>query len=141
MLRSYQSAGTRCRVEPIELGARYDRDLLGGGRIVLAEELLVGVGLDQAPASGRRREADHQQRIEAELLQELRLIRLGRLLAQRDRARLAALDHLLRERVLGDQVLVPEVEAALAVRRELDEPDQQVADDARDLAGGGVEGV
>jgi hypothetical protein len=122
----------------VEAAAGRGGDLLGQGRLLLVEALPVGVDLDQAPAAPRRREADHQQGLEAQLLQEGGLVRLGCVLQQRHGARLALLDDLEREGVVGDQVLVTELQRILAARV-LGERDQEVADDARDRASSRVQ--
>src|SRR5205823_7113445 len=67
--------------------------------LVLVEAVLAGVDLDEAPALAPGRQADHQQRLEAELFEQRRLGGLGLGIEPRNPLRLARLDDLLGERV------------------------------------------
>ena len=77
-----------------------------------------------------RAERQHQQRVEAEPLEQRRLRRVGTRIGPPHDARLADLDHFLCQRVVGDEEELERMLAAVApVAAQLDE---QIADHARD---------
>src|SRR4051812_45229160 len=97
--------------------------------IVLAEPAAVGVDLRQPPGAVPCAERRHQQRIELELAQQVRLRPIAGLVEQRAQCWLAGLEHVLRQWEIGDQIAVAEDERP-AVERVFGDLDQDVADDA-----------
>src|SRR6266571_4050368 len=64
------------RVEVVEAPPGGRGDLFGKGGAAFVEGRAVCIDLDETPAVARGREANHQQRLEPELLEEGRFVRL-----------------------------------------------------------------
>ena len=133
---SSPSCGDQARAAPLSSAASSSPTLstvviaqLDLGRL---EAAIVGVDLDEPPILAARAERQHQQRVEAEPLEQRCLGRVGRRVVAEHDARLAAVDHFLRERVIGDEEQLQRGRIARAV--EVAQLDEQVADDPRNGA-------
>jgi hypothetical protein len=91
------------------------------------------VDLKQPPAAVLEDEREHDEGIEAERAQDLRLALVDLGLEERGHPGLTKLDYRLREREVGEQIAAPELER-LPVERVLGEVDEELAHHAREVA-------
>src|SRR6266487_496305 len=134
MVRERPALRHPAALELPETVARVGGDAFCDLRPPFVERAAFAVDLHQAPAVAAGGQADHQQRLETELLEQRGLLCIGVGIAAREAAGLTLLDDLLRQRKVRDQKLVTVLERA-PTARELLEPDEQVADDSGDRAG------